>query len=434
MNRPLMLEDHGPALAKIWAERRARTWAGMVAFFGILASLLMNLAAPRGPMPARMFLALWPMVLGVYAVVRLVRPSLSKGDAFWALARAHDRSFKSVAWPLVGSAVLMPLSIHFVVFVLIQGGSAFGARSLREFSGWMGMSSLLVLLGYVVLCLMSVWFARELVGPMGRRDMGAKEGSKALVYSMLASCIPGVVAFGIPPLLVGLTGLFFVPLCFQGISRLFWREQDRMVEVESALVERSKEESFEACRTLSLNTEVGLGRRLSAFRFLVRNFERSRVSPVVDTLLSEGERELSVLALKTALKFTHRPNKEVLVGLAKRNDPLLTPMAIKLIVLSDARNAESALLELLQHSAMLSRRESVEALGRVGTRRAIAPLRAMLNDNVRDQVLRVVADDAIKRIHQRMGPKPVGALSMVEPQDDGALSMFEDKEGQLSEV
>jgi hypothetical protein len=92
----------------------------------------------------------------------------------------------------------------------------------------------------------------------------------------------------------------------------------------------------------------------------------------------------------------------------------------------DAR-AEAPLLRALLEGPIERGRAAAAALGRVGTRDAVVPLRAA----ERDGALRSTARQAIAEIHARLAGAEQGQLSLAEG-EAGRLSMVEGESGRLS--
>jgi HEAT repeat protein len=99
-----------------------------------------------------------------------------------------------------------------------------------------------------------------------------------------------------------------------------------------------------------------------------------------------------------------------------------------------AETGETAALEPLL-SALTRDRPPVqaaaaEALGRIGTARAILPLRELESDS-RDDVIRRAARQAVASIQARLPGASPGQLSLADA-DTGALSLADDETGRLS--
>ena len=131
----------------------------------------------------------------------------------------------SAALPLVGLALLAPLGLHLLLWLAFGRGS--GLQYLGEFDQWIAMSMPLVGIAHIVLALLGVGFAQKLREKSAEEILSrpAREGWKALGFTMLAGAIPGGVLLLIPPILVGLTGLVFIPLSFRAVSRAIAKER-----------------------------------------------------------------------------------------------------------------------------------------------------------------------------------------------------------------
>jgi len=123
----------------------------------------------------------------------------------------------SLGAPLVGASLLIPLSIHLIAFLVVgmPGG-------LAGFDLWIRLSAFLVGFAHVVLATLAWALACELAQHGSPRRYGA---SGAIGYTTLAGCVPGIIALGVPPLLVALTALLFVPLLFAWAARAIERER-----------------------------------------------------------------------------------------------------------------------------------------------------------------------------------------------------------------
>ncbi len=140
-------------------------------------------------------------------------------------ARIGKLEAASAALPLVGLALLAPLGLHLLVWLLFGGASA--VQHLGEFDHWIAISMPLVGIAHIVLALQGVVFAQKLREKSTEELLSkpAREGWKALGFTLLAGAIPGGLLLLIPPILVGLTGLVFIPLSFRAVSRAVARER-----------------------------------------------------------------------------------------------------------------------------------------------------------------------------------------------------------------
>ncbi len=125
-----------------------------------------------------------------------------------SLAEAWER--KSVAWPLVGSALVAPLSLHMpVAWMLTAPAGDFFA----DYDRWILVSLAIVGHAHLVLAFMGLHFARKLARLRGDAARGIG-GGRALLAACAAGAVPGIVFFLIPPILVAVTGAVFVPASY----------------------------------------------------------------------------------------------------------------------------------------------------------------------------------------------------------------------------
>lgn len=117
----------------------------------------------------------------------------------------------SYALPLVGLSFVAPLSIHAPVFLFASDG-------LLALGQWIAASTLLVGIAHLTLAGLSLRFGLKLYRGTLTRS-AEREAMRALGLTTLMGCVPGVFFFGIPPLLVAITGMFFVPASFVVIER-----------------------------------------------------------------------------------------------------------------------------------------------------------------------------------------------------------------------
>ena len=130
------------------------------------------------------------------------------------------------ALPIAALSMVAPLTLHFVVRCL------FGPLHLGDYDGWIVLSALLVGHAHVALCACGMLWARGLC----RRHTAALgdglQGSilKAIFVAVGVACLPGIFLIGVPPLLVLVTGLVFIPAMYAATVRCMRRER---LELES---------------------------------------------------------------------------------------------------------------------------------------------------------------------------------------------------------
>jgi hypothetical protein len=134
-------------------------------------------------------------------------------------AASWERS--SAAFPLAAASLLAPLTIHFLVYAVFDVAH-FGASTFEDFGGWAAIS--VVIVGHAHLALL-VCASRWAYGLRTRAtDEIPLDVNRAWLEALLISagiaCLPGIVLLAIPPILVVLTGLLFVPLMFKAMARV----------------------------------------------------------------------------------------------------------------------------------------------------------------------------------------------------------------------
>jgi hypothetical protein len=128
--------------------------------------------------------------------------------------RASALETASVVWPLVGLALVLPISIHAIV------GELFGVG--WDFSRWIGLSAIVAGPAHVALVVCALLYARRL--RKSALPINGWPGWRAFAITTGVSVVP----FGIwvlPPLLVAATGLLFIPWSFEWVGRAVERER-----------------------------------------------------------------------------------------------------------------------------------------------------------------------------------------------------------------
>lgn len=233
-------------LTHIHARRVARTAAGGVAIAGFAAMVLAVVINTvwgepdrHGVHPTLVLAGAVTLSVVTYLVARAaaasrferrVRASFDGGqDELSRLARIEDDSVRraaarlagagektSVALPMAGVSLLAPLSIHLVVWSVF-GDDVGSERWLDGFDWWIGASLLLVAIAHLTLACLCGRFADK-VGASSLVALSRStpmSGWAAFGWTVLASCLPGIVALAIPPLIVAATGIVFIPYMFR---------------------------------------------------------------------------------------------------------------------------------------------------------------------------------------------------------------------------
>jgi hypothetical protein len=139
-------------------------------------------------------------------------------------AMAWERA--SAALPLAAMSLLAPLTIHGLLWLALCAANA-RPDGAEDFGTWIGLSAIIVGHAHLALLVCAVRWARKLRTTETahlRRGLGRAWG-KALLVSMGIACLPGAVLLAIPPMLVGVTGLLFVPLMYACTARTLLHER-----------------------------------------------------------------------------------------------------------------------------------------------------------------------------------------------------------------
>jgi hypothetical protein len=248
------------SLERLAMRRSARSLGGVVAALGVGA--LMPLGALflygfRSP-PVRygedpitlILLAAGGLALLTFGVLRLVDKlgvgraaraalpltgephhdlhQLQQPTAGTALLDAVERQESwSVGLPLVGLALAMPLTLHFLFYLLV-------AQRTAGFDAWIGMSAVVVGHAHVVLVAMAIRFARRLKRTEDVLSLSG-QGWWAFLWTVVASAIPGIILYAIPVVLVAITGIVFIPLSFRIMARRVAAERELIASCRAAL-------------------------------------------------------------------------------------------------------------------------------------------------------------------------------------------------------
>jgi hypothetical protein len=191
-----------------------------------------------------LLLSAWPAALVVWGLTRTMAggairrrvhaPLALTGDAGEDLLRLQREDslgearalaarweWAGAALPLAALSMVAPLSLHFLV------RSLFAPVHVADFDGWIVLSVILVGHAHVALCICAVLWARALSERHTATLADGLRGSmfKALFITVGVAALPGILLMGIPPLLVLVTGLVFVPAMYAATVRCMQRER-----------------------------------------------------------------------------------------------------------------------------------------------------------------------------------------------------------------
>jgi hypothetical protein len=230
------LEPLADDLVRLYSLRQARVWAGGVGIAGFVA-LLAEVFTGLG-LSTWVLLGSWGAMALAFVVALLVarrrivlraeRHGTPSEDVFRDLSRlasgssaqaatqeAHRIEVRSFLLPAVALTLLLPLTLH-----LIAGCALFAVAVVR-FNAWILISLLLVGHAHITLIILAVMHVLRVRSELDRGAPvgGVSCGFWALLWTVTASTIPGALLLCIPPILVALTGLLFIPWMFHWISR-----------------------------------------------------------------------------------------------------------------------------------------------------------------------------------------------------------------------
>jgi hypothetical protein len=237
------------AARRVAGRRLGRAWAGAFALACGVASFAAGLASLPADYHSERWLHGWATALlfvapfvGLAALLcgrsvarlwlaqRFDAPVRLTGDVAADLARieaadplrasreiAMRWERMSVALPIAATSILAPLTIHGILYCTLSFPSGdLTASAVDAFGTWIGLSALIVGHAHVAVLVGAVrWAYRLRATPTAqlRRDLHKHWGTTLLVAVGVA-CIPGIVLLGIPPLLVAITGVAFLPAAF----------------------------------------------------------------------------------------------------------------------------------------------------------------------------------------------------------------------------
>jgi hypothetical protein len=236
------------AVSRVYAARAGRVWAGVAGIAGagglVGAAIVDGLhpyASQIQPTPTLVLMLCWPLMVVAYVVgalcadlrARRVATPRRTGDVHADLARLEEAdpaaevrararkwAWASVALPMMAVAFLAPLSLHLLVALFYSGG-------LQGYDKWIEMSLVIVGHAHVALAIFYAVFAAKAC----RLDAAALEAQRSRrewsIYGwvVLVSAVPGVVLFGLPPIITAVTALFFHPLLFRGMTGTMIKER-----------------------------------------------------------------------------------------------------------------------------------------------------------------------------------------------------------------
>ena len=207
-----------PVRSQIFARRAGRTAFGVVLLVGVASlaaaawSGFCGAHRAAGFGAARLVGLTWFLAILAGAVVRAIAARLRWRPAAEALFA------ESVMVPTAGIALLLPITLHLPVVVAVADAGAF------DF--WVTASLWITGVAHVVFAGLCVLRARQLIA--GRVAITPRA---IYVATLLTACVPFVLLWAIPPLLVAVTALPFVPM-LHAMQRRVDRERDEIATAQ----------------------------------------------------------------------------------------------------------------------------------------------------------------------------------------------------------
>ncbi len=242
---------------QVHAERSARIAAGSVGILGVITLLVaafLHLLVLQRPPEGLLFLILvatWASAWIAYraahrnAAVRarlVARAPDPTGDPWADLARlaalrphaslhaltfAEERS--SVSLPLIALSLLMPLSIHALLFTAFAVATG-NAGSLGNYDIWILFCAAVVGHAHLALACFGRAFASNLASIPD--DMLLSEAERrsrsAFWWTVGISAIPGGILYLLPPIFTALTGAIFCGAMFRRIAEKVFEERAKL--------------------------------------------------------------------------------------------------------------------------------------------------------------------------------------------------------------
>jgi hypothetical protein len=128
---------------------------------------------------------------------------------------------ESMMVPAAGIALLLPISLHMPVVLL--------ASDAETFDIWVIASLWVTGVTHLVFASLCVLRARRLVA-----GLPAMLPRKIYVVTLITSCVPFVVLYAVPPILVAITALPFIPM-LHAMERVVSRERAELDAVAGTL-------------------------------------------------------------------------------------------------------------------------------------------------------------------------------------------------------
>ena len=210
-----------PTMSQIFARRLGRIAFGLVLVVGAASLATAAWAGSPGPRSAthlgamRLIGLTWFVAAAAGATVRAIAARLRWSPAPEVLFA------ESVMVPTAGIALLLPITLHLPVVLLVADANAFDI--------WVIASLWITGIAHFAFAGLCVLRARQLVA--GRAAVTPRQ---IYIITLLTSCVPFVLLWAIPPALVAITALPFVPM-LRAMRRMVERERAEIAAVAPTL-------------------------------------------------------------------------------------------------------------------------------------------------------------------------------------------------------
>ena len=172
--------------------------------------------AGNGHQAMAILAATWGMAFASYALARWLSGAFEIGERLLAA---------SYVIPSIGMAFVLPLTIHAPVYLLLGGTRA-------GFDDWAELAMKITWATHIAFAILAAQRAHVLA-------LGEDAPGPAMIFvgCVAVSCVPYVVLFGIPPIIVALTGLPIVGL-MRWSERHIARERAHVLHFPTAIARR----------------------------------------------------------------------------------------------------------------------------------------------------------------------------------------------------
>lgn len=191
---------------RVIVRRKSRIAFGAVLIAGAI-TMVTSSRHQRGD-AALVVIVSWLLAIAAGWVVRAFAPEGPDSDRL---------GVAGLAVPIAGIALIGPLTLHMPFALLLGSGT-------HTFDEWVIMSAGATGPAHLAFVAMSMQRASRLVHGKPARRPGS-----IYTITIIVSCVPFIVLFAIPPLLVAFTGLPFLPI-LDLMERIAERERDELAE------------------------------------------------------------------------------------------------------------------------------------------------------------------------------------------------------------